>query len=118
MKWFTACVLIIALTGCTTMRSIEGSPSDFRQRINSGELLKPGDCVWIVTSDEKAHRFVVTKVEAGLIVGPNESIPVDQVMYLEKRQLENVKVPISFSFDWEASFAALIAIAGFALEAR
>jgi hypothetical protein len=55
---------------------------------------------------------------AGLIVGPNESVPIDQVMYLEKREFENVKVPISFSFDWEVSIAALIAIAAYAAEQR
>ena len=118
MKWFTAWVLIIAVTGCETMRPIEASPSELQKRINSGDLLKPGERVWVVTSDEKAHRFVVTKVEAGLIVGPNEAVPVDQVMYLEKRQFENVKVPISFSFDWEAGIAALIAIAAYAAEQR
>jgi hypothetical protein len=118
MKCFTAWILIIAVTGCETMRPIEASPSELQQHINSGDLLKPGDRVWIITSDEKAHRFVVTNVETGLIVGPNESVPVDQVMYLEKRQFENVKVPISFSFDGEASIAALIALAAYAAEQR
>lgn len=100
------------------MRPIDGSPTELQQLINSGELLRPGDRVRIVTADEKKHRFAISKVEAGLIVGPNESIPVAQVMCLEKRQFENVKVPISFSFDWQASIADLIAAAAFALEAR
>jgi hypothetical protein len=118
MKWFTAWVLTIAVTGCQTMRPIEAGPPALQERIRSGDLLKPGDRVWIVTSNEKAHRFAVTKVEAGLIVGPNESVPIDQVMYFEKRQFENAKVPISFSFDWEVSIAALIAIAAYAAEQR
>jgi hypothetical protein len=82
MKWLTACALIIAATGCTTMRPIDGSPKELRQLINSGELLDPGDRVRIVTADQKAHRFSITKVEAGLIVGPHESVPVDQVLSL------------------------------------
>jgi len=39
-------------------------------------------------------------------------------VYLEKRQFETVKVPISFSFDWEVSIAALIAVAAYAAEQR
>jgi hypothetical protein len=116
MKWFTACLLIIAAAGCTTMRPIDGSPTELQQFINSGDLLKPGDRVRIVTADDKAHRFVVTKVDAGLIVGINESILVDQVMYLEKRQFQKVVFPVSFSFDKEVAVDSLIAIAAFALK--
>jgi len=97
------------------MRPVEDSPSELQQRINSGELLKPGEPVWIVTLDEKAHRFAVTKVEAGLIVGPLESVPVDQVMYLEKRQFHKIESPVSFTFDKEDAVYSLIAIAAFAL---
>jgi hypothetical protein len=118
MKWFTTWVLIIAVTGCQTMRPIEARPPALQECIRSGDLLKPGDRVWIVTSDEKAHLFVVTKVEAGLIVGPKESVPIDEVVYLEKRQFGTVKVPISFSFDWEVGIAALIAVAAYAAEQR
>jgi hypothetical protein len=116
MKWFTACLLIIAATGCTTMRPIDGSPKELQQLINSGELLKPGDRVRIVTADEKAHRFEVTKVEAGLIIGSNESVPVDQVMYVEERQFRKIEFPVSFSFDQDVAIDSLIAIAAFALK--
>jgi hypothetical protein len=115
LKPFTAGVLLLAVTGCTAMRAVDDSPSELQQRINSGELLKPGERVWIVTVDEKSHRFVVGRVEAGLIVGPNESVPVDQVMYLEKRQFQKIESPVSFSFDKEVAVDSLIAIAAFAL---
>jgi hypothetical protein len=78
MRWFTAWAVIIALTGCTTLRTIDGTPSELQQFINSGELIKPGDRIRIVTADEKAHRFAITKIEAGLIVGLHGSVPVDQ----------------------------------------
>jgi hypothetical protein len=93
MKWVTACLLILAATGCTTMRPIGGSPTELRQFINAGELLKPGDRVRIVTAEEKVHRFAITKIEAGQIVGPNESVPIDEVMSLE---VENEKSPSRF----------------------
>ena len=116
MKSFTALALIIALTGCTTMQAIDGSPTELQHFINSGELLKPGDRVRIVTAEQKTHRFAITKVEAGLIVGSNESVPVDQVMCVEKRQFQKIEFPVSFSFDKEVAIDSLIAITAFALK--
>lgn len=113
MKWFTACVLIIAVTGCTTMRLIDGSPTELQRFINAGELLKPGDRVRIATADERAHRIAITKLEAGLIVGPNESVPVDQVRSLE---IKKVKSAASFPFGIKDAVPWAIAIAAFALK--
>ena len=116
MKSFTALALIIALTGCITMQAIDGSPTELQHFINSGELLKPGERVRIVTADQKTHRVAITKVEAGLIVGSNESVPVDQVMCVEKRQFQKIESPVSFSFDKEVAIDSLIAITAFALK--
>ena len=116
MKSFTALALIIAVAGCTTMQPIDGSPTELQHFINSGELLKPGDRVRIVTADQKTHRFAITKVEAGLIVGSNESVPVDQVMCVEKRQFQKIETPVSFSFDKQVAIDSLIAIAAFTLK--
>ena len=108
--------LVMVFAGCTTMRPIDGSPTELRQFINFGQLLRPGDRVRIVTADEKTHRFAIIKVEAGLIVGSNESVPIDQVMCVEKRQFEKIESPVSFSFDREVAIDSLIAIAAFALK--
>jgi hypothetical protein len=78
--------LAISCVGCTTFRPIDGGSADLRVRINSGELLKPGDRVRIVTSDQKTHRFTVKSVGADSIGGVSESIPVEQILALEKRQ--------------------------------
>jgi hypothetical protein len=113
MKCFTAWAFIIALTGCTTLRPIDGSPKELQQFINSGALLKPGDRVRIVTADEKAHRFAITEIQAGLIVGLHESVPIDQVMSLE---IENVKSPVASPIDLKTTVPWAIAIASFALK--
>jgi hypothetical protein len=113
MKRFTAWALIIAVTGCTTMRPIDGNPTELQQFINSGELLKPGDRVRIVTADERVHRFAISKVEAGLIVGPNESVPVERVMSLE---VEQAKTATSFPFGIRDAVPWAIAIAAFAMK--
>jgi hypothetical protein len=111
-----AWILTMAISGCTTMRPVDGSPAELQQYINSGELLEAGDRVRIVTADQKAHRFAITKIEAGLIVGSNESVPIDQVVYVEKRQFQKPEFPVSFSFDKDIAFDSLIAIAAFALK--
>lgn len=113
MKFFTAWALIIAITGCTTMQPIDGSPTELQRFINAGELLKPGDRARIVTADEKTHRFAIIKVDAGIIVGANESVPVDQVMSLE---VEIAKSPASFPFEIKDAVPWAIAIAAFALK--
>lgn len=116
MNFFVACTLVIAVSGCTTMQPIDGCPEELRRSINSGDLLQPGDRVRIVTADEKVHWFAISRVEAGLIVGPKESLRIDQVMYLEKRQFQKIEFPVSFTFDKEVAVDSLIAITAFALK--
>jgi hypothetical protein len=91
MQRFSLIVVIIICTGCTTLRPIEGSPAELRQRINSADLLKPGDRVRIVASDGSAHRFAIKSIEAGVIRGRSESVPVEQVVTLQRRQFSRVK---------------------------
>jgi hypothetical protein len=76
--------MAVSCAGCTTLRPVPGTPEELRTRINSGELLKPGDRVIIVTKDQNTHRFVVTGVAAGVIAGRTDSVPVAEVAALEK----------------------------------
>jgi hypothetical protein len=85
MKCFTVWVLIIALGGCTTLQPISIEQPDFSLRIASGELLKVGDHVAIETKDHETYEFAVTSLSATSIGGKRRSIPIDQVLSLEKR---------------------------------
>jgi|HubBroStandDraft_5_1064220.scaffolds.fasta_scaffold251972_2 hypothetical protein len=87
---FLVAVAVI-LAGCTTLRPVNGTPGELQRRINAGELLKAGDRVRIVTTDQKEHRFTVKTVGAGVVAGPSESIPVGQIDLLEKRQFSRGK---------------------------
>ena len=113
MKCFITWLVMITLTGCTTLRPIDGTPAELHRFINCGELLKPGDRVRIVTTDDKAHWIAITKVLAGVIVGPNESVPVDQVMSLE---VENAKSAVSIPFDIKDAVPWALLIAAYALK--
>lgn len=60
----TILLLIIALAGCTTLRPIDPNPADLSQRIASGEPLKRGDHMLIVTKDGETHEFDVTSPQS------------------------------------------------------
>src|SRR5580704_12673563 len=113
MRLLAACLLIIAVSGCTTMRPIDGGPADLQRFIDSGELLKRGDRVRIVTADEKTHRFAITKIAGGVILGANECVPVDEVMTLA---IEKPKSVASFPFDTKLVTDWVIALGAYALK--
>lgn len=56
---------LMVCAGCTTLKPVAGTPPELREKIDSGQLLKAGDRVLIVTTDAKAHRFAVTTIQAG-----------------------------------------------------
>lgn len=88
MRRFTVLGLIICLIGCTTLQPVTGNPDTLQQRIASGELLKRGDDVYIVTKDGRTHSFSVKSVSASTIDGPQEAIPIDQIARIHKRRLD------------------------------
>ena len=87
MKRLTVLGLIICLIGCTTLQPVTGNPATLQQRIASGELLKRGDDVDILTKDGRTHVFSVKSVSASTIDGQQESISIDQIALIQKRKL-------------------------------
>jgi hypothetical protein len=85
MKRLAVIVIAINLVGCTTVRTVDGTPSELRQHIESGGLLKSGDRVKIVTSDRQKHEFAVTAVHNGTIEGKDAAVPVASVVAMTKR---------------------------------
>jgi hypothetical protein len=86
MKRLTVLGLIICLIGCTTLQPVPGSPAALQRRIASGELLKRGDHVDILTKDGRTHDFTVTSVSASTIDGKHESISIDQIAFIQRRK--------------------------------
>jgi hypothetical protein len=76
---------MIALTGCTTLRPIAADQPDLSQRIASGELLKIRDHVIIETRDLQTYEFAITALSATTIDGKQRSIPIDQIVSIQKR---------------------------------
>jgi hypothetical protein len=110
MKRFTVLGLIICLIGCTTLQPATGKPATLQQRIASGELLKRGDDVDILTKDGRTHDFSVKSVSAATIDGPHESISIDQVAVVQKRKLNVGKTMLAVGLS-VVVVAAVVAIA-------
>jgi hypothetical protein len=91
MRRLIVLAVAIGLAGCTTLRPIEGTSIELRQRISSGELLEAGDRVSIVTTDDKTHRFAVTGIGPGFIDGKADSVSIEQIVSLKKRQFSRGK---------------------------
>jgi hypothetical protein len=94
MRRIIILITVISFAGCTTLQPIEGIPPELQQRISSGELLKTGDRVLIVTTDNESHKFKVTGIRSGLIEGNATSIPVDQVVSVQKREFSTGKTVV------------------------
>jgi hypothetical protein len=91
MKRFTLFAAIIGLAGCTTLQPIEGTANELQGRISSGGLLKVGDRVSIVTSDDRTHEFRIRALGEGVIQGTSDSVPLDRVVTLQKREFSRAK---------------------------
>jgi hypothetical protein len=87
MKCFTSWILMIALAGCTTLRPIAANQPDFSQRIASDELLKIRDDVIIETIDGQTYEFDITSISPATVDGKQRSIPIDQIVTIQKRVL-------------------------------
>lgn len=85
MKQLLVIITLLSFAACTTMRPLAGTSAELRAGISSGELLKHGDHVVIVTTDDSLHEFTVTAIRGDTIYGKNVSVAVDQVVSVEKR---------------------------------
>jgi hypothetical protein len=94
MKFLAVLASIICLVGCrlssvgyTTLQPITDNDAGLQHRIVAGQLIKPGDHVWVQTIDRKVRRLTVISIDVNNIIGERESIAIDQIISIEKRQL-------------------------------
>jgi len=86
MKANVCLLLILCITGCTSMQPVEMEPEQLRQKIVAGELLKAGDKARIFTTDEAQHEFRVRSVTDEMVIGDEDRIPVDEIVAVETRE--------------------------------
>jgi hypothetical protein len=90
MKCFTTCILMLTLTGCTTPRPIDVVQPGLSQRIAAGDL-KVRDQVTIEATDQQTYEFKITSISVASIDGKQGTIPVDQIVSIQKRDTEQKK---------------------------
>lgn len=84
-------IVAIMVSGCVTVDKADGSPDALRQAIRTGELVKPGDRVTVVTPAIGERTLTVSQVDDNFIRGENTQVPIDEIVALEKRRVDAVK---------------------------
>lgn len=81
-------MLIIAYcaTGCSSFEPIEMSPEQLRRNIVSGEVIYPGDKIWLRTKDQSEYEFRVSSISDGKVIGDQQEILVSQITDVEIKE--------------------------------
>ena len=108
-------VMTISLVGCTTLQPIAGSCPELGQQIAVGAVLKPGDRVVIATADGHRHKLAVTAVDSGSVQGKRESVPIDQIVSVQKRVFSSQKTMELILDIWLVGSIVATSLAGPAL---
>jgi len=95
MKTFTVlCLIISMIGGCTTLQPVANVPSDLSQHFSDGGVLKPGDRVVITTTSGAKHQFRVSSVHDGTIYGDHDSVPLNEIASIKRRESSAAKTTI------------------------
>ena len=86
-----AVIAAIMMSGCVTVKKTPGTPEALREAIRTGELVRPGDRVTVMTPRIGERTLTVAEVDDDFIRGDNTQIPIDEIVALEKRHFDPVK---------------------------
>jgi hypothetical protein len=89
MKTIILTATVVLVCACTTMRPIEAPPAEVQRIIIEENVLKVGERVKLVTEDGTVHQFKIVAVDldARLVHGKNVSVPIDEVVAVETREV-------------------------------
>ena len=91
-------ILIFFLGGCTNLNPIDVDAVTLRERIRSGEAIKPGDTIRAITLDGVAHLLFITAVNDRVIIGyppgarrdvTETELPIDDIVLVEVSRLSS-----------------------------
>lgn len=90
MKAFVfSLLMILSSTACTTLKPVEVPADELQRQLRTGQLVKPGDQVRLVTDDETVHKFRVSGIDLDqdVILGPDKRVAMGEVVAVETREL-------------------------------
>ena len=79
-------LVILMMSGCSTVKPVEMTPEQVQQKISAGELIAIGDKIKVATTDGEVYDFKVTAVTNQQILGDEIKIPIDEVVAIETRE--------------------------------
>jgi hypothetical protein len=94
-----ACLLLIVgclMAGCTAMGPIADNAETLRTELRSGEAIKPGDKVRVVTRDGLSRLLIVTAIDQNTLKGRPEGVkmqgavitlPIDDIVFMEGKKV-------------------------------
>ncbi len=81
----SAMVVLLMLTGCTSMRTIEPTPTAAQQHF------KVGDTITVHTVDDTIYEFEIVEITENSIVGKRQQIPFNEIKKLQQKKIGIVK---------------------------
>lgn len=91
------CVILGALmTGCTTLQPMADNAESLRTELRSGQAVKPGDKVRVVTRDGLSRLLIVTALDNNTLKGHPEGVetpgavvtlPIDDIVFMEGKKV-------------------------------
>ena len=88
----TIAILAIALSACTTLRPVAGTPAELQRGLVAGTLLKTGGHMLIQTKNGRSHKFAVTRLTADRVERKGESVSFDTIEWINKRHISGGRV--------------------------
>ena len=85
-KFISAFLVMLLVSGCSTVKPVEMTPDQVQQKVSAGELIAVGDKVRVATSTGEVYDFKVTAVTNQQILGDGIQIPIEDVVAIETRE--------------------------------
>ena len=90
-----ALLVLLVLGGCMSVQKLDLPPESLQDGIRSGNVVRSGDRVRIVSKSQGDLKFVVTTVDQDSIHGELVEVPIDDVVVLEKRKIAPVRTGLA-----------------------
>ena len=90
-----AALVAASLYGCVSVEKVQQPPATLQENIRSGELVRPGDRIAVVTASQGERIMVVTEVDQDSIRGDGVEVSINEVVALETREVSAGKTALA-----------------------
>jgi hypothetical protein len=94
MRYFTNILIILSLTGCTSMKPIPLPSNNLNKETHLNKLIKIGDEIKVQTNSGKSYRFIVIKKTDTHLIGKRTNIAINSINSIEKVETDYGKTSV------------------------